>query len=299
VSLKSIGTIITSKTGRQILTMQKHSPVILFGAGVAGFMATVVLATRATFKLDEILQQNEKLVSEAETAIKSGSTKYVEDDYQHDLKLAKVQTAIQVVKLYAPAVAIGVASIGCLTGSHVILTKRNAAVTAAYAALDKGFREYRARVVQDAGADKDTEYRYGLVDKEIAVETDSGTDVKTIKAMPNDLGHSIYARCFDEGNRNWKSGPGYNQLFIRSQQDYANDKLRANGHLFLNEVYDLLGMDRTKEGSVVGWVVGNGDGYVDFGIFRSNLERGTEFAIGNERSVWLDFNVDGIIYDKI
>lgn len=302
MKLKAISTAVTSKVGRQVLTVQKHSPAILFGTGVAGFVATVVLATRATLKLDEVLQENEKNVELANKAREIDPNKYSEEDKERDLKLNKVQTAIKVVKLYAPAVAIGVVSVGCLTGSHVILTKRNAAVTAAYAALDKGFREYRARVVKDLGAEKDAEYRYGMVDKEIAVETDHGTDVKTVKAMPEgNGGRSIYAVCFDESSPNWSKDRGYNQMFINTQQSWATDKLRANGHLFLNEVYDMLGLPRTKAGAVVGWIMDgeNSDNYVDFGVFRGDISRGTDFVNGDERSVWLDFNVDGVIYDKI
>lgn len=309
MKIKAISTAVTSKVGRQILTVQKNSPGILFGAGVVGFVGTIVLATRATLKLDEVLKENEKRAEQADEARRLDPKNYSEGDKERDLKLSKVQTAIQVAKLYGPAFAVGVVSVSCLTGSHVILTKRNAAVTAAYAALDKGFREYRARVINDAGAEKDAEYRYGMVDKQIAVETDTGTDVKTVKAIPetNKHGHSIYAVCFDEGNPHWQSTPSYNQMFINSQMNWATDKLRANGHLFLNEVYDMLGVPRTKAGAVVGWVMdhkdenGNviGDNYVDFGVFRGDIESGTRFVNGDEKSVWLDFNVDGIIYDLL
>jgi hypothetical protein len=87
-------------------------------------------------------------------------------------------------------------------------------------------------------------------------------------------------------------------MFIRSQQNYANDLLNARGHVFLNEVYDMLGIERTSAGAVVGWVRGNGDNEIDFGVL-NDLHSGQRFINGDERSVLLDFNVDGVVYDLI
>jgi hypothetical protein len=199
-------------------------------------------------------------------------------------------------------VGVGVLSIGCLSGSHMILSRRNAAITAAYAVLDKGFREYRGRVVSEYGQEKDREFRFGVVEREIAVDTDEGVAVKTIRGIDQNAvkkNGSIYARFFDEYSKNWSKDPGYNQMFLQSQQNYANDKLKARGHVFLNEVYDMLGIERSKEGAVVGWVRGNGDDYIDFGVFRNDVHKGDLFVNGNERSILLDFNVDGVIYDKL
>jgi hypothetical protein len=181
------------------------------------------------------------------------------------------------------------------------LTKRNAAITAAYAVLDRGFREYRHRVESAYGSDRERELRYGLTEYEDLVGTEKGPMMVSSKNLMTQ--GSIYARCFDETNRNWNRQHMYNQMFLASQQQFCNDKLRAQGHLFLNEVYDMLGIDRSKEGAVVGWVWdtcdGSGDNYVDFGIFVGDRESGMRFARGYESSIWLDFNVDGIIYDKI
>jgi hypothetical protein len=70
--------------------------------------------------------------------------------------------------------------------------------------------------------------------------------------------------------------------------------------VFLNEIHDMLGLERTKAGAVVGWVMGgDGDERIDFGVFKANEYMGQEFVNGNERSILLDFNVDGVIYDKI
>ena len=85
-----------------------------------------------------------------------------------------------------------------------------------------------------------------------------------------------------------------------------NRKLDLNGYVFLNDVYRALGFESTPYGAVVGWYksknmdeMSGRDGFVDFGIFNPDNERARAFVNGYERSILLDFNVDGIIYDLI
>jgi len=296
MNLKPLANAVTSRVGRQVLKVRKHSPVLLFTAGVVGVVSAAVLASRATLKLDEILLDAEE---DLEKVRRAELMTYSDEMRERDKVIIYVRTGMRIARVYAPAVGVGVLSILALTGSHVILTKRNAAMAAAYAVLDRGFREYRARVEEAYGADRERELRYGLEEREIFDdETGKATTVRDLMTKG-----SIYARLFDETNHNWKKEHHYNQFFLSAQQQYCNDKLRAQGHLFLNEVYDMLGLDRSKEGAIVGWIWNDCDGsennYVDFGIFVGNREMGMRFARGYERSIWLDFNVDGIIYDKI
>lgn len=295
MNLKMARDAITSKFGRQILKGKKHAPVVLFVAGAVGVVGATVLACRATLKMHDVLDEIQTDLEKARTL---ESPDYSDTDRQKDLALIYLKGSGRIFTMYAPAVGLGVLSILALTGSHVMLTKRNAAAVAAYAAIDKGFREYRQRVMAELGEDKDREFRYGTIEREIVEETDEGPVVKTIKQIgPN--GKSIYARFFDEHNRSWQKDPHYNQMFLQCQQNYANDLLKARGHVLLNDVYDMLGLERSKEGCVVGWVKDDGDGYIDFGVFNGDRASGMRFVMGNERSIILDFNVDGIIYDKI
>lgn len=297
MNFKAISNAVTSRLGRQVLQVRKHSPVMLFTAGVVGVVGAAVLASRATLQLDEILGDAQYELEKIRTA---ESSRYTEEMRNRDLVISYSKTGLRIAKAYAPAVGVGVVSILALTGSHVILTRRNAALTAAYAVLDKAFRQYRARVESEYGPDKERELRYGLTDRE--VYDDETGKITTIRDRMTD--GSLYARLFDETNRNWNKDHHYNQMFLSCQQQYANDKLRAEGHLFLNEVYDLLGMPRSREGAVVGWIFDRceepaGDNYVDFGIFTGDRDSGMRFARGYEKSIWLDFNVDGVIWDKI
>jgi hypothetical protein len=297
VNLKSLSDLVTSKAGRQVLKVQKHSPVLLFGAGIAGIIVTVVLASRATLKLEEVLEDMQDDKDKVNFALETAGERYDEKDAQKDLVLLNTRYALRIAKMYAPAVAVGIVSIAALTGSHVILTRRNVALTAAYAALDRGFRQYRQRVVDALGREKDEEFRYGCDDVEIVDETENGPVVRTVKRAK---GPSIYAKYWDEGCPDWNPNAAYNIVFLKCQMQHANDKLRARGHLFLNEVYESLGMKHTKEGAIVGWVYGGGgDDYVDFGCFDPDKPGYRDFINGWNKAILLDFNVDGVIYDKI
>ena len=80
-----------------------------------------------------------------------------------------------------------------------------------------------------------------------------------------------------------------------------NEKLLAQGHVYLNEVYDALGIPRSKAGQIVGWVYNPdnpvGDNYIDFGIYQTNRAVARDFVNGYEKVILLDFNVDGNILD--
>lgn len=288
--------IIPAETSRKfalaMLKAQKSSPTVLFGAGVVGVVGTVVLASRATLKLEEVLDDtNEKL----EMVKTIQHDKYTEEDRTKDKALVYTKTVINITKLYAPAFALGVFSIGCLTGSHHILTKRNAALGAAYAGIEKTFREYRGRVIDEVGEER--EAKIWQPTETIDAVDENGKKVKAKVATA--VGGSPYKVLFDETNANWQRDYEYNQIFIQAQQNYANDLLRAKGHVFLNDIHDMLGLPRTKAGQIVGWVMnGEGDNYIDFGVF-NDIHSGLRFVSGDERSIWLDFNVDGPVLDLL
>ena len=186
---------------------------------------------------------------------------------------------------------------------------RNLALAAAYSAIDKGFKDYRGRVIERFGKDLDRELRYNIKAKTIEENVvDENGEVnaveKTVEVVnPNE--HSVYAKCFDESCAGWSKDPEFNLMFVRRQQDYANEVLTKRGYIFLNEVYKMLGFQATKAGQIVGWFYDpenpdhTGDNYVDFGIYDVHKEKNRDFVNGYERCIWLDFNVDGNILDLI
>lgn len=287
--------------------VQKHSPEILAGVGVVGVVASTVMACKATMKLNDILEESKETrdkIREVESNPRY-EEQYSHEDAKKDLVINYTQTAMKVAKLYAPAVILGSASLGCLLASNDILRKRNAALSAAYMTVDKSFKEYRQRVVDRFGEEVEKEIRYNIKAEEITstVVAEDGSETtitETVKTMDPNL-YSDYAKFFDEASPYWQKDPEYNFMFLKSQQQYANDLLKARGRLFLNEVYEMLGIDKTKAGQIVGWVYNPenpiGDNFVDFGIFDMSKERVRAFVNGYEPNILLDFNVDGNIWD--
>jgi hypothetical protein len=312
MKLQNIKTGLSRMTGRSGLLLKKHSPEILMTVGVVGIVTSTVMTCKATLKVDGVLDNYDekkgkiekvRLAEAEKEKIGIEEIKYTDKDYRKDLVVIKTQTAAKFVKLYGPSVTLGVASIGCILGAHNIMRKRNLAVIAAYKAVEQSFSDYRKRVVDEFGEEKDRLFKNGIKQEKVTVvETDeNGKSKKTQKTVetidPN--GISEYARFFDESCSQWDKNSDYNLAFLKCQQNTANDLLHSRGHIFLNEVYDMLGIPRSKAGAVVGWVEGTGDDYVDFGIFDGDNMKARDFVNGYERSILLDFNVSGMIYDLI
>ena len=285
----------------------KHSPEILAGVGVVGVVGSLVLACKATTKLSDVLEESKEQLDKIKevAADPAYEEKYSQDDAKKDTTITYVQTAMKVTKLYAPSVILCASSLGCLLVSNNILKKRNAALSAAYMTVDKSFKEYRKRVADRFGEEVEKEIRYNIKAEEITKVDEDGNEVtETVKIMdgtddPNS--YSDYARFFDESCAAWQNDAEYNLTFLKAQQQYANDLLKARGRLFLNEVYRMLGIDETKAGQVVGWVYNpdnpTGDNFVDFGIYNMQRERVRAFVNGYEPNILLDFNVDGVIWN--
>lgn len=304
--MKFIPDAIARKVAQQSLLASENSPKILFVGGVVGMVGSTVLACRSTLKLSDVLERiedDQRKVHQAKEIVSAedyqGDATYPDNEVRKDLTIIAVRGVGNVVKLYAPSVLLGAASIACLTKSHNILQERNLALTAAYAAVDGAFRRYRERVVERFGeeTDRDLRYEHDVVD---IVDEETGEIVATgeVLSAPG----SAYARFYDEySSRNWSPQPDINLMFLRQAQNYANDRLKARGHMFLNEVFSELGMSHTKAGAVVGWRwnKNSGDDYIDFGIWDGTQDKVNEFFNGREGAILLDFNVDGVIYDLI
>ena len=278
--------------------IKKHSPEILVVSGVIGIIASTVMACRATRKLDDILEKKDdqlELMKERETEKK---------EIQKQTTKIYANTGVQLVKLYGPSAALGVLSLSCILESNNILRKRNAALTAAYAALDSSFKLYRSRVVERFGKDTDYQLLHNVQETEIEeTVTDENGKTKKVKKKVNVVdpnSESAYVKYFTRMNPYWENDPAHLEMFFRSQQNYANDYLRVHKHLTLNDVYKMLGFPDTKAGMVVGWRYdpnnADGDNYVQFDIKEVYIpsDRG-EF----DRAYSIDFNVDGNIYDKM
>lgn len=291
------------------LKVKKHSPEILLVTGVIGTVAGAVMACKATLKVNEVLDEAKHNIDIIHECVENPDMEdtYTVEDSKKDLTIVYAQTGFKLVKLYGPAVLVGATSIGCILASNNIITKRNVALAAAYTTVDKGFKEYRGRVVERFGKELDRELRYDIKAKEVEeTVVDAKGKEKTVKKtveVANPNYNSTYARFYDDGCIGWSKDPEMNLYFLTQQQNYANDLLKANGFLFLNDVYKMLGIPQTQAGQVVGWIYDEndpiGDNFVDFGIYDLHDEKKRDFVNGYERVILLDFNVDGDILKYI
>ena len=310
---------VTRAANRVWLKTKKHSPELLLFGGIVAGGAAIFTACRATTKIDSVLAKTKASVEQihecaaaGEIVVQEGNevrtVEYTEDDSKKDLFIVYSKTAWEFTKLYAPAIGFSAVSLACILGSHGIIRKRNTALMATVTAIGTEFEEYRGRVVERFGEGLDRELKYNLKAKEVeeTVVQEDGTEAvvkKTIEVVDNDNAEfSEFARCFTDGCIGWTKDAEANLMFLRAQQRWANERLKAKGHLFLNEVYESLGFDDTPAGAIMGWMYdpANPDSQIDFGIYNIHRAANRNFVNGWERSIWLEFNVDKEpIYQKL
>lgn len=286
--------------------LRKHSPEIFIAVGVVGTVASAVMACKATTKLSDILEESKEQIDAIHEAPQKEELKdkYDEDMMRKDLALVYFQTGVKVAKLYAPTVILGTLSITSIVASNNILRKRNVALAAAYATVDKGFKEYRERVVERYGEQADYDLTHNIKTKEITetIVDEKGKEkqVKKTVEVADPTVTNEYVKYFTRTNPYWDDTPDYVEMFLRAQQNYANDRLKIEKALTLNEVYDSLGFQKTKAGMVVGWVLDenneDGDNFIEFHVRKVYIpnEDGED-----ELAYAIDFNVDGNIYNKM
>lgn len=292
--IKSAGSAV-SKVG---FNLHKHSPEILVIAGVAGAVVGAVMACKATTKATEVLEETKAELDKVNTVLEDEelSAEYSEEDHKKDLAIIYTKTGIKLAKLYAPSIIIGGLSIASILCGHNILRGRNVALAAAYATVDRGFKEYRNRVADRFGEEVDYQLRNNLKAEEITnsvVDEKTGKTKKvkeTVLVKDSDIHVNGYARMFDAGCDNWANDANLNRYFLTAAQTYFNDKLQHQGYLFLSEVYKYFHFRETPESRVVGWLKNGEDGFVDFGFDQDDL-----FMSGRNKDTWLNFNVDGPI----
>lgn len=309
---------VTRTLNRAWLQTKKHSPELLLVGGIITGGIALVSACRATTKLESVLNETKTNVEKVHECAVAGeiqvqdgneirTVEYTEADSHKDLTIFYTKGVLNVVKLYAPAIGFGAVSLVCILASHGIIHKRNTALAATVAAIGNEFDEYRGRVVERFGPDLDRELKYNIKAKEVeeTVIQEDGTETtvkKTIEVIENPYdGLSKFARCFTDGCVGWTKDAEANLMFLRNQERYANDRLESMGSVFLNEIFDALGLPRTSEGAQMGWLYDpENPRKISFGIYNVHIPANREFVNGWERSIWLDFNVDkDPIYNQI
>ena len=308
---------VSRTVNRACFQIQRKSPEILIVAGVVGVVTSAVMACKATTKVSAIMDKTKEDVDVIHECAEAGyvenpengeKEEYTKDDSKKDLTIVYTQTGLKFVKLYGPAIVLGALSLTAIVMSHNILRKRNIALAAAYTTVDRTFKEYRGRVVERFGDKLDRELRYNIKSKEIEeTVVDEDGNEKTVKRTVDVVDPSTLRNdtsvIYSEGNIGWTKDPEFNKMFLLKQQAYANELLERRGHVFLNEIYDMLGFNRTAAGSVLGWYYDKkkpmSENLIDFGIYDIHDERKIAFVNGDERNIILDFNYHGDIRNLI
>lgn len=279
--------------------LKKHAPEILTGLGITGVVAGTVMACVATTKLEKTMEPHKKELEDIHA-----NPNPDEKEHRKEIVKAYGRTAWDMVKLYGPSVAVEAASIGCLLGSHKIMRDRNAALAAMYTTVSGAFDAYKKRVAEKYGEDAEKEIRYDIRESEVEEEyqDEKGkkkTRKKTVKTMDEEV-RSPYSRFYTTGCDGWSKDPGVSLRNLFEKQAWCNERLRARGYLFLNEVYELLSIAPIREGQYLGWYYepGKHEVEVDFGVFDCHDILKCNFVNGFEDTVILDFNLDGNIVDR-
>lgn len=294
------------------LKLRKYSPEIAFGAGIVLSAMAVYSAWKVSSQIDDVMSEHDERMEQLhklkEAAEDKDNSEYTKRMYKYDLLKGYAKSFGAFGRVYGPSTGLWFTSMMAFGTSFGILKKRNRDLFLAYSAIEAGYSAYRSRVIKEFGEDVDYRLRHNLreeVVEEVYVDEKGKEKTrKETKTVVDENDISEYAILFNKQNcpTGWKNTPAYNRQFLEHMQNIANDILNTRGHLFLNEVYDMLGADRTPEGQIVGWFKSwnpadpDRDNFVDFGFMREVLY--DDKGLGRD-GILLDFNVDGPILDLI
>lgn len=292
---------ILDNAGKTSLVLSKYSPQILLGAGLVGVVATIFMAAKASTSLTELIEEHKTSLLKIEDEF--ATLPLLENENysvmrRQQLINAYIKTGVALAKLYGPSIAVGTASIGSILGAHGILSQRNVGLAAAYNVVHQSFASYRQRVVNEYGDEVDNNFAHGMRDEEVIDITfdEEGKKIKTKKTqktVDKVATTNEYIRYFDASSPMYTGDPNNDAYFLKAQQAFANQKLKAVGHVYLNDVLRALGYPDTKAGAVVGWLrdTRNNDNFIDFGIENVYNHNGVHAV--------LNFNVMGVMYDMV
>ena len=282
--------------------LRKHSPEIMIGAGIIGAIASTILACRATLKAKPVVEEHKKKSQEIHDAY--AKCEISEKEKNRDVPKLCFKTGGELAKLYALPAGLAILSYASIVGSHVTMDNRLAEGAAAYMALSKTVQGYRGRVAEKLGVEEERDLwikptREELMKAAKEAKADEAENKK--KRRKKEPFHpSRYARIIDEASPLWDENPEFTLWSLRAAETTANNLLETRKFLFLNDVYDILGFARTKEGSLVGWIYDPTIIHkIDFGIYDFRDPMKARFLDGSEPNIILEFNVDGVIVNKM
>lgn len=220
-----------------------NSPTILTCLGAAGVVGTAVLAAKAGTKASKVLELAEKEKGEKLTT------------------LEKIDIALPA---YIPTVMVGAATITCIFGANVINKRKQASLVSAYGLLDQTYKEYRKKVEDYYGEGSDEE----ILDE---IAKDNFDPDATKPSEGTELFYDEYSK------RYFTASP----LTVSCAEYQLNRDLQLRDYAYLNEFYEMVGLDPIEDGWTLGWSVGAclemyWQNWIDFGHRKITLEDGSE-----------------------
>lgn len=283
------------------------APTAMLVAGVGCVLGGVVLTAAKSMKANAEIENAKTF----DAILDNNDSELEGEEHEKALVKSKRMNHLHCLKelayIYAVPAALVTSGIGLIIGAHHVQARRIALLSTTYNALLTGFNEYRARVIAEQGFEKDQLY-FGATEHEIEKTTVNKNGKKTtrkgsVTCPGSGDSESLYHRCFDEYNSmQWKKDNAYNLAFLLAQERIFNNQLHAHGYVFLDEVYQQLGFDLREysNAKMVGWLDdGTGDSFIDFGIFNPEQPENMQFVDGFEPAIWLNFNCDGVIIDRV
>lgn len=302
----SIGQTLSGIGIRAMRSISAHSPELLMILGTAGVIGGTIVVAKQTTKVEDELEDIRTEQSDLKYMHRTHPDDMDEKEYKKELFAIKRGAALKVAKIYAPGVLLIGGGIACYFSAFGIMKKRQGILVASLAAANKAFEEYRARVIEDQGVEKDKEYLYGLKKEKITTDTidDNGKKKKVTEEVytkDRDMVSRYAIRFTPEFSTEASSDVNYNVAMLKSIESAYNAMLPSHKKVYLSEVYHELGVDETFESRLVGWdynADAHGDGKIHFEITEI-VEWDASEPRGYHKELIVDFNVDGDIAHKL
>lgn len=292
----------------------KNKGIILsVGAGVFEIGA-IVTASKQSIKAEKIIAPVNVEITELKKEMENtetGSPEFI--DNKKKIRKIQTDTFVKLVKVYSVPTILTLLSLTCIGGSYKIMHNRQIALTGAYMTLEKSFQSYRDRVKAELGEDKEKDiYQNASYETKQVVDEETGEVRDEIVRKIGEGG--TYELVFDETCKGFSRNGHANYTYLMTAQQQLNLDLCRHGYVFLIDVIDALGMDKSTmdrdllaAARVVGWLYDPFDSrlqsHISLGI--SNLknepnEIGRDLFNNAEHVAYLTLNPDGIIaFDRV
>lgn len=197
-----------------------HSPEILTALGVTGVVTTSYLTAKAAVEAAKEIDFHEN---------------------QSVIPLSNKEKFKLVWRSYIPAAASGVLTTVCIIGASQASGRRTAAAVTAFTVTEKAFSEYKEKVVEQIGINKEQKIKDEIVQDAVKANPPS------TQVIFAGSGHVLCCELFTK--RYFRS----DMETLKKAQNEVNEKIYSDLYVMMSEFYDLIGLPHTSHSDYVGW----------------------------------------------